>query len=335
MLGDIIVRLLSPALLSAILVPGALTALVLAMLVIYLERKITARVQRRIGPYYVSPSLAGLLQPIADGIRFFFQEPLIPVSVDKAAFIAAPALTVAVLLTAFSVIPGGPRITPIESSVSLLVVLAALAISPIPIIIMGWASDNRFSLVGALREAILNASYEPVLLLAALAGATVYGTLDLAAIVEKEASIGLPGIILNPLAAVVFFVASLAATDRIPFDLVLGEQEIVAGPYTEYSGVLFAVTMALDYLKLYILGLVFAILFLGGWWPATTWPLTAIVLSLKALLFMIAAVFFRAVYGRARLDRALETLWLFYFPATLAALAWSQIISYFISPALG
>ncbi len=325
--------LLSPRLLSAILVPGAITALVMAMLVIYLERKVTARVQRRIGPHYVSPRLAGLLQPIADGIRFFFQEPIIPATVDKVAFIAAPALTTAVLLVAFSVIPGGPHAIPVESSISLLIVLAALAISPIPVIVMGWASDNRFSLLGALREALLNASYEPVLLLAALAGASIYGTLDLATIVEKEAKMGIPGLILNPIAAAVFFIASLAATDRIPFDLVLGEQEIVAGPYSEYSGVLFAVVMALDYLKLYILGLVFAILFLGGWLPATTWPLSAIVLVAKALLFMIAAVFFRAVYGRARLDRALETLWTFYFPAALVALAWSQIVSYFISPA--
>ncbi len=318
-------------LLSAILAPGAVAALLAALVIIYVERKVTARVQMRVGPLYVSRRLAGLLQPLADGIRFFFQEPIIPASVDRLVFLAAPALAVAVLLPAFAAIPGGPGAAALTSPVSLLIVLAVLAISPIPVIIMGWASDNRFSLVGALREAILNASYEPVLLLSALAGASVLGTLDLAKAVEVQAALHLPGIVLNPLAAAIFFAASLATCDRIPFDLVLGEQEIVAGPYTEYSGILFGVAMALDYLKLYILGLVFAIIFLGGWLPATTWPWTAIVLFAKALAFMTAAVFLRAVYGRARLDKALRTLWHFYFPLAVIALVWSQVVTYITS----
>ena len=316
---------------AAVVVPGAAAALIAALVIIYLERKLTARVQRRIGPLYVSKRLAGLLQPLADGIRFFFQEPIVPEGVDRAVFIASPALAVAVLLAAFAAIPGGPGIVPVESPISLLIVLAAVAISPIPVIIMGWASNNRFSLLGALREAILNTSYEPVLLLAALAGAATLGTLDLAKAVAVQARLGLPGIILNPLAAVIFFAASLATCDRIPFDLVLGEQEIVAGPYTEYSGILFGVAMAIDYLKLYILGLVFSILFLGGWLPAASWPWTGIVLFAKALLFMVAAVFLRAVYGRARLDRALRTLWHFYFPLALVSLIWSQVVTYIIS----
>ncbi len=316
---------------AAVIAPGAAAALLAALVVIYLERKLTARVQRRIGPLYVSKRLAGLLQPLADGIRFFFQEPIIPEGVDRAAFIASPALAVAVLLAAFAAIPGGPGIVPVESPISLLIVLAALAISPIPVIIMGWASNNRFSLLGALREAILNTSYEPVLLLSALAGAATLGTLDLAKAVDVQARLGLPGIILNPLAAAIFFAAALATCDRIPFDLVLGEQEIVAGPYTEYSGILFGVAMAIDYLKLYILGLLFSILFLGGWLPATTWPWTALVLFAKALLFMVAAVFLRAVYGRARLDKALRTLWHFYFPLAIVSLIWSQVVTYIIS----
>ncbi len=316
---------------AAVILPGAGAALVAALLVIYLERKLTARIQMRVGPLYVSKRLAGLLQPLADGIRFFFQEPIIPEGVDRAAFITSPALAVAVLLAAFAAIPGGPGVAPLQSPVSLLIVLAAVAISPIPVIIMGWASNNRFSLLGALREAILNTSYEPVLLLSALAGAATLGTLDLTKAVEIQAHLGIPGIILNPLAAVIFFAASLATCDRIPFDLVLGEQEIVAGPYTEYSGILFGVAMAIDYLKLYILGLVFSILFLGGWLPATTWPWTALVLFAKALIFMTAAVILRAVYGRARLDKALRTLWHFYFPLAIISLIWSQVVTYIIS----
>ena len=318
---------------AALTMPGALAALIAALVVIYLERKLAARVQRRIGPLYVSKRLAGALQPLADGIRFFFQTPIIQRNVDLLPFLTAPALMVTVLLVAFAAIPVAPGLSPIESPTSLLIVLAALAISPIPVIIVGWASDNRFSLLGSLREAILNASYEPVLLLAALASASVLGTLDLSRAVEVQARLGLPGLVLNPLAAIVFFVAALVPTDRIPFDLVLGEQEIVAGPYTEYSGILFAVAMAANYLKLYILGLVFAILFLGGWLPATTWPLTGVVLFLKALAFMTAAVFLRAVYGRARLDKALKSLWHFYFPLALASLLWGQVVSYMINPA--
>lgn len=307
--------------LAPLVYPGMGVLLATTLLVIWAERKMTARVQQRVGPYYVSPRLRGGLQLLADGIRFTFQEIIEHREVDRPLFVAAPILAFTFLLLPFTVLPGGPGVYGFRSSFSMVIVYAFLSLSPLAVITMGWASANKFSMLGAGREALVTVSGELTLVIALLAAASMYGTLDLVTAVEKQASSHLIGLFSNPLAAFVFFASMLLLSDRIPFDLVLGEQEIVQGPYTEYSGLLFALTMAVDYVKLYALSMMFALLFLGGWAPFSSPLLGAAAVYAKTLGVMLFAVFLRAVYGRIRLDQALEVFWSKLFPIGFAALA--------------
>ncbi len=315
----------APGLLASLLLglvfPGVGAALATILFIIWFERKFTARVQRRVGPYYVSPRLHGALQLVADGIRFLFQEPIIPVSVDKAGFIAAPMLAVILTATALLFLPAAPGLAAVPTPYNTLAFMAVMAVSPLPIIIAGWASDNKFSIIGALREAFLNVSYEPVIFISLLAMILMYGCIDASRMVEAQGV--LPGILLNPLAAFTYIVAVMAATDRPPFDIVFGEQEIVSGPYTEYSGILFGYTMMRDYLNLYAFSVLFALVFLGGWLPARTPPMAPLILYMKTVLVMAGVVTLRSIYCRIRLDHALRLLWRVILPLGLAALALS------------
>ena len=313
-------------LLLATFFPGLLSALTTIMIIIWLERKIAARVQMRVGPYYVAPKLGGALQLLADGLRFFFQEVIVPLQVDYWPYILAPILSLTLTLTTLLFIPVGPGLAAVYTPYNLIAFAALVAAIPVLTIVMGWASNNKFSLLGASREALINISYEPILFAILLSMAVLYGTLDLSKAVEKQL---LPGILLNPIAALVAFIILLTMTDRVPFDLVFGEQEIVAGPYTEYSGIMFGLTMAKDYLLLYSLALVYAILFLGGWKPFAG-PMGALVLYLKAFTVMLVAVFLRAIYPRMRLDKALRFMWFRLLPLALLSIVYSMALKILI-----
>jgi NADH-quinone oxidoreductase subunit H len=221
----------------------------------------------------------------------------------------------------FTVMPGGPGVYGFRSSFSMIVVYAFLSLAPLTVLVMGWSSANKFSMIGAGREALVTVSGELTLVLALLSAASMYGTLDLVTAAERQAASHVPGLVADPLAAFVFFASMLLLSDRIPFDLVLGEQEIVQGPYTEYSGLLYALTMAVDYVKLYGLSMLFSILFLGGWAPFGSPLLGSAALYAKALAVMLFSVFLRSVYGRIRLDQVLESFWSRLIPIGFAALA--------------
>ena len=307
--------------LAPLVYPGLVALLGTVLFLIWAERKMAARVQQRVGPYYVSPRLRGALQLIADGTRFALQEVIVHVETDRTMFVLGPIVAFTLLALPFAVIPGGPGIYGFHSEFSIVIVYALLTLAPIAIILMGWASSNKFSMIGGGREALLTVSGEITLALSLLAVAAMYGTLDFVKAVEKQMSTGIIGLVSNPIAALLFFLATLLLTDRVPFDIVLGEQEIVQGPYTEYSGILYALTMALDYAKLYTLSIAFTLLFLGGWAPFTTPLLGAIAVYVKSLLVMLFSVFLRAVYGRMKLDQAMNFFWARLFPLGFIALA--------------
>ncbi len=315
---------LIPPVLAPLIYPGLAVALATVLVIIWLERKIAARVQMRVGPYYVSRWLHGALQLVADGARFFFQEIIVPITADRG-FLLAPVLAIALMAAAFAVIPGGPGIVGFSTEFSLLIALAALSLAPPMVLLMGWSSNNKFTVIGSAREALLAASYEPLLFMSALSMALLYGSLDLATAVERQAEVGVPGIVLNPLAALLFFIAAAAATDRIPFDIVMGEQEIVHGPYTEYSGIMYGLVMGLDYIKLYALSLIYANLFLAGWAPFIDPLLGSISVYVKAFIVMVVAIFLRSVYGRLRLDHAIDMLWSKLFILALIAFMISSV----------
>ncbi len=325
-IGRIVDFVLSPHIFAPLIYPGLLAATLVLLTLIWAERKMTAKVQLRYGPLYVLKPLGGAIQLIADAIKFMFQEPIMPRNADKWVFALAPVAMMAFTIIPFAFIPAAPGFVGVDVEYSLPLVLSLSALIPPLILATSWAANNKFTLLGGVREAFMMVAYEVSLFIAAFAVASYYGTLSLSKIVEAQS---VPGIILNPIAAGVFFVTMLMTASKLPYDIVEGEQEIVAGPFTEYSGILYMLVMGASYMELYVLSLVFVELFLGGWKPvipalASIHPaFEGISLFIKAYLVLLFAVFLRSVYARYRLDQALEIGWKKLFPLALLSVIWS------------
>jgi NADH-quinone oxidoreductase subunit H len=309
----------SPFFFVPLIFPGLLTVTVTIVLLIWFERKLTAKVQMRYGPLYVMKPLGGILQMVADLLKFLFAEFIVPKGTDKKAFILSPMLLFTLSVLPVIAIPLSSGYAAVPSDLSLLIVLSLLTLTPIFVLLLGWSSDNKFSFIGSLREGFMMMAYEIPMFVSILAMAVLYehppnsSGLSLVDIVGRQ-SAGLWGLILNPLAAIAFFGTILMTTARFPFDITEAESEIVIGPYTEYSSVIFGLCLGASYAKLYVLSLFFAEVFLGGWnplvWPLTLHPiLPGIVVLIKGALVMILCVFMRAVYPRYRIDQALRLGW--------------------------
>jgi NADH-quinone oxidoreductase subunit H len=307
--------LLSPPVLVPLIFPGFLTVTVVLLFIIWFERKLTAKVQLRYGPLYVFKPLGGALQMLADLLKFTFSEVIVPKDADRKTFLFSPILLFTLSLLPVVAIPMtlSSEYTISFGSLSLLIVMALLTLTPTFILLLGWSSDNKFSLIGSLREGYMMMAYEIPMFISLLAMAVLYNSLDLAEITIAQAN-GLWGIVLNPLASIALFWAILMTTARFPFDITEAESEIVIGPYTEYSGVLFVLCMGAPYVKLYVLSLLYAIVFLGGWNPVV-WPLTAhpllpgLMILFKGVIIMGLCVFMRSIYPRYRIDQALRLGW--------------------------
>ncbi len=321
--------LFKPYIFAPIFFPGILTAFILIILLIWLERKIAAKVQLRYGPLYVSKRLGGILQLVADLLRFLFAEPIIPRDADKLAFILGPVLLFGTAYIPSALIPVSDSFIPFRSEVSLLVILALLSLSPLFDLVIGWASNNKFSLIGGLREGYLIVSYEIPLFMSTLAIVMLYGTLDIVEIALQQRW----GLILNPIAALTFLLVIFMSTARFPFEIAEAETELVMGPYTEYSGILYGLTMGASYVKMYVLSLLFTILFLGGWNPVF-WPFTlhtvlpGFITLAKAIVIMVIGIFLRSVYPRYRIDHALNIGWKTLISLSFAAVGYSLLFTY-------
>ena len=336
---DPIRLLFSPQVMIPLIYPGLVFSIVVIVVLIWAERKIAGKVQLRYGPLYVSKLSGGFLQLIADAIRYVFQEPIIPKGVDRdpylrlpLAYILTPIATLLFSLLPIVVIPVAPNYVAIPVSYSLPLALAFGSLTPVFVIVMGWASNNKFTLIGGVREALMVVSYEVALFISGMAMAFYYGTLDLQSVILAQRS-GLLGLLVNPFAAFVFFVASMMSAGRIPFDISEGEQEIVAGPFTEYSGIMYALVMGSGYIRRYVSLMLFSILFLGGWYPLPPeWlldisPLFGTVsLVLKTLALLLFCVFLRSVYGRYRLDHAMEIGWRKLVPLSVLSVILSIVL---------
>ncbi len=317
-----------------IIFPGLIAVTLLLLLIIWAERKLAALVQLRYGPLYVSRRIGGALQMVADLLRFLTQEVILPRRADAIAFLFAPVLAMIFAIIPVMFIPIAPNMyPPIYVSSNLLVVLALLTLAPIYVILMGWASDNKFAFVGSLREAFLIISYEIPFIISLLSMAIIFGSLDLVEIVSKQALV--PGLILNPIAAIVAFIAILRVTSRFPFEISEAESEIVAGPYTEYSGLMFGASMGIPYIKLYVYSLVFTHVFLGGWLPYTGgfegivgFIVAGVIVLIKVIAVMMVSVFLRAIYPRLRLDQALVFGWSTILALSIVSVIWSIIVAY-------
>jgi NADH-quinone oxidoreductase subunit H len=320
--------------------PGLVSVLIAIIYIIWFERKLTAKVQWRIGPLEVSRPIGGFLQPFADLFRYMFQEFVVPMHADKNYFIHAPAIVFMLSTLPVFFIPIGPiqsngvvnGIYGIYTGYDVLIAIALITLFNIGIILIGWASNDRFTYIGTVREALLYTGYEVVLILSVVTILLVYGTADPFKIVNWQVT-HLPGIIANPLAFLAFLIATLMATSRFPFEIPEADTEIVLGPYTEYSGIVYGLVMTMSYEKLYVLSLLMVILFLDGWAGPYIPPLGAlsyaIWFGIKTYIVMMIMVFTRSVYGRYRPDQAVKMSWTSLLGLVIVALLLSLVIKIF------
>ena len=303
----------SPQIFIPFIYPGLITLLVVLLSIIWLERKMAAKVQLRYGPLYVAKHFGGAIQLLADAVRYYFQELIVPERADKAVFLSAPLFTFLVALAPIIFVPPAPHFHAINISYDVIAALAFASLTPIMIITISWSANNKFTILGGMREAYMVIGYEVSLMFSALSMTVLYKTLSFEAIIDSQKYI--PGAILNPIAAIAFFIAMLMSSGKLPFDIVEGEQEIVAGPYTEFSGIIYGIMMGASYTQLYSLSLIFVALFLGGWYPIIYPllqlypPLGGVFFFIKVYIVMAFIAFLRAVYGRVRLDQAINLGW--------------------------
>src|SRR5215510_593366 len=277
----------------------------------WIERKVSARIQMRPGPTRVGPF--GLLQPIADGLKFLFKEDVIPTNASTFLYIAAPVVSLIPSLLSFSVIPFGPWLQVTDLSVGLLFIFAIGSLGVYGIALGGWASNSKYPLIGAMRSAAQMISYELSLTLSVVGVLLIANTLSLRELVISQNStwagfIPRWNIFLQPVAFVVYVVSGVAETNRLPFDLAESEQELVAGWHTEYSSMKFLMFMMAEYANLIAVSSVATILFLGGWngpmfgpsWVQMFLPI--IWFTAKVGLFVFFYVLLRSTIPRFRYD---------------------------------
>jgi NADH-quinone oxidoreductase subunit H len=289
-----------------------IAALTTASGLIWLERRLLALWQDRYGPNRVGPF--GLLQVLADMIKIFSKEDWIPPFADKVAFVLAPAIIVVTVLMSFAVLPIAPGIIIADLNAGLLFVLAMSSLGVYSIVLAGWASDDKYSLLGALRAAAQMLSYEVFMGLSLMGVVLQAGSFNLAHIVEAQR--GLWFIVPQFLGFVLFLIAGLAETRRIPFDLPEAESELVAGYHSEYSGMKFGMFFVGEYLGVTLISALIAILFFGGWLgpvlPPIIWFLIKVFLGIGFFILL------RASLPRVRFDQLMSFGWKLMLPLGLA-----------------
>ena len=297
------------------------------------ERKFIGWVQIRIGPNRVGP--AGLLQPIADGIKLLFKEIILPTNANKALFLLAPVLMIMPALAAWAVIPFAPEVVLADINAGLLYIMALSSIGVYGVIVAGWASNSKYAFLGAMRSAAQMVSYELAMGFAMVVVLMVSGSLNLSDIVEGQgrgwfASKGLAFLSWNwlPLLPmlVVYFVSGVAETNRAPFDVVEGESEIVAGHMVEYSGMTFAMFFLAEYVNMYLISALTAVMFFGGWqapfsFAPFTWIPPLVWFVLKTFLTVSMFLWIRATFPRYRYDQIMRLGWKVFIPLTLVWIA--------------
>lgn len=300
---------------------------------ILLERKIAAYVQDRLGPNRVGP--AGLLQPLADGLKFLLKEDIIPAHVDRLFYILAPAIAVGAALFSFAVVPFGPTdgwpkfiIAP-SIDVGIVFIFAVSSLAVYAIVLGGWSSDNKYSFLGGLRSSAQLVSYEIPLGMSVLGLVVFTGSLNLEKIIDHQAANGW-NILYHPLAFLLFMTSAFAETNRLPFDLPECEQELVGGYHTEYSALKFALFFLGEYTAMITSSFLMAILFFGGWhfpWLSDLGVAAKVlVLALKVACFIVFYMLVRWSMPRFRFDQLMGLAWKVLIPLALLNLVAVMVV---------
>lgn len=289
------------------------------------ERKVLARMQVRVGPNRAGPQ--GFLQPISDAVKLIFKEELTPANADKLIFVLAPIITVLPALTMTAVIPWGDKINLFGRTISLHIVdinvgvlwiLSVTSISVYGITLAGWSSNNKYATLGGLRSTAQMISYELALGLAYLGPMIVAGSMRISDIINAQKNIWF--IFIQPVAFVIYVIASIAEINRSPFDMPEAEQELTAGYHTEYSGMKFALFFMAEYIKMIAVSMVGSTLFLGGYRGPFVDQLPALgplYLFIKVVVWMFVIIWIRATWPRIRYDRLMAFGWKILFPLAL------------------
>lgn len=311
------------------------------LVTVWLERKISAAAQQRIGPEFIGP--LGVLAPVADGLKLLFKEDIVPAQSDPLLFTLGPIIVAMPVFLSYIVVPFGQNLVITDLGVAIFLWISLSSIQPIGLMMSGYASNNKYSLLGGLRAVAQSLSYEIPLALAVLAVVMMSNSLSTIDIVEQQAGYGILGwnIWRQPVGFAIFWIAALAECERLPFDLPEAEEELVAGYQTEYAGMKFALYYLASYVNLVLSALIFAILYLGGWEfvvpvsvladglgisETTPWlqVLTAslgiVMTILKAYLLVFLAVLLRWTLPRVRIDQLLNLGWKFLLPVALVNL---------------
>jgi len=291
--------------------------LVLPLLVGQAEHKVMAHMQGRLGPMYAG-GFHGWAQLVADGVKFVQKEDITPARADRWVFKVAPGVALVPALVALCVLPLAPGVVAADVDAGALFVLAATGIGILGTLMAGWASANKYSLLGAMRSGAQLLSYELPMVLSVASVALAAGTLSLTGIVTQWSAWWLlwqlPG-------AVCFLVAALAELARPPFDMPVADSEIVFGAYTEYTGLRFAFFLLAEYAGIVVMSLFFTVLFLGGWKGPFDDALGWVWTLLKALLVALVIIWFRVSWPRLREDQLQRLAWVWLVPLALVQLA--------------
>ena len=287
------------------------------LILIWVERKVIARFQQRYGPNRVGPR--GLLQPVADAVKLILKEQLAPRAADKLIFFLPPVLIFIPGILIWGVLPFGPNMSVADLNVGVLFLLAVSGTAVLVIFMAGWASNNKYALLGAMRAVAMAISYEVPMVLALLTLVVFSGSMSVNGIVEWQQQEDVIFILLFPLSAIAFFFAASAELNRTPADISEAESEIVAGYHTEYSGMRFGLFYAVELGNTLVVSAFIATFFLGGWW---LWGLDEWVPSWIILLAKTGAVYFlliwtRGTLPRLRVDQLMGFCWKALVPATL------------------
>lgn len=293
---------------------------------VYFERKVIGHMQARLGPMRVGPH--GLLQPIADFVKLFFKEDIVPSNADKPIFLIAPVISVVAALASLAVIPLWETFAIANINIGILYILALSSVGAYGIILAGWSSNSKYSFLGALRSSAQVISYEIAMGLSLVGIIMLAGSANLIDIVNAQSKY--PFILTQPVAFFVFLMAAIAETNRAPFDLPEAETELVAGYFTEYSGMRFGLFFVAEYVGMFIMSAIAAICFLGGWKGPHFWIFSHVPNIVWFLLKVYALIFFyywlRATLPRYRYDQLMSLGWKLFIPLTLANIAVTGLV---------
>jgi NAD(P)H-quinone oxidoreductase subunit 1 len=316
------------------------------LVIVWLERKISAAVQQRIGPEYAGP--LGIIQALLDGLKLILKEDIIPSKGDSWLFTVGPAIVVIPIVLSYLVVPFGPNLIVADIGLGIFFWIAISSVAPLGLLIAGYGSNNKYSLLGGLRAAAQAISYEIPLTLCVLSIVLMSHSLSTIDIVEQQSKYGILGwnIWRQPIGFFVFLISSLAECERLPFDLPEAEEELVAGYQTEYCGIKFGLFYVASYINLLVSALFVSVLYLGGWDLSlpfvpeflslssllNQWQVNDVLIGVltgllglgitlaKAYIFVFLSVLTRWTLPRIRMDQLLDLGWKFLLPICLGNL---------------